>query len=142
MRIVDDLSDRMEANSATDTYTVSDTRRGEGTEIGVIPPKKLRELINEHSDACRAFQMRSNSGYVDPSKTRDGLSQGEHAGRIEIDPKEITDSLSAEACSCQVRLDTSDPQLVTVTENSGHKEVEINDSVARFVRPINDEQAE
>ena len=142
MGVGDDVRDESASRGGTDTYTASDTRRGQGTEVGVLAPETLQELIEEHPDACRAFQITSGDGYVDPSRVDGGLSRAEHAGRIEIDPEAIVSNLSEDLCSCQVRLDTSAPQLVTVTETSGRKEVEIDDRVVRIVPPSSDDPAE
>lgn len=142
MGTVDDPHSGLTGDGTPDTYAVSDTRRGEGTEIGVAPPERVQELIEEHPDACRAFQIKSAAGYVDPNEINSDLLQAEHAGRIEIDPERITDALSGELCSCQVRLDTSDPQLVTVAESSSEKQVEIDDAIARFTPPTSNEQAD
>lgn len=142
MGVVDDVHDGFVRDGGADTYSVSDTRRGRDTAVGVLPPETLQQLIEEHPDACRAFQMTSGDGYVDPSRVDGDLSRAEHAGRIEIEPEELLGSLSSELCSCQVRLDTSAPQLVTVTESSGRKEIEIDDTVARIVSPPSDDPAE
>jgi len=138
MGIVDDVRDSFERASDTDTYSVSETTHQGQTHVGTFPPETLQELIQNHSDACRAFEMITGTGYEDPSKDAGSVSQAEHSGRIEIDPRNIIDDLSNESCSCQVRLDTSNPQLVTVTDDTGTKEIEIDNAVARLTPPTGD----
>lgn len=138
MGVVDDVRDTIRGTGGTDTYPVSETARREGNHVGTFPAETLRDLVEEHPDACRAFEMISGTGYEDPSTNISDVSQAEHAGRVEVDAGEVLDSLSSESCSCRVRLDTSDPQLVTIDDNTGTKQVEIDDAVARLTPPTDD----
>jgi len=138
MGVVDDVRDTFRGSGDTDTYPVSETVRREGNHVGTFPPETLRELVAEHPGACRTFEMITGTGYEDPDKNAIDVSQAEHAGRVEIDARAILDGLSSESCSCRVRLDTSDPQLVTVVDNTGTKQVEIDDAVARLTTPADD----
>lgn len=138
MGVVDDVRDTFRGGGNTDTYPVSETVHREGNHVGTFPPETLRELVAEHPGACRTFEMISGAGYEDPNENAVDVSQAEHAGRVEIDAGEILNGLSGESCSCRVRLDTSDPQLVTVVDDTGTKQVEIDDAVARLTPPADD----
>lgn len=137
MGVVDDVRNSFERGRDVDTYTVSETIHEGDDHIGTFHHKTLRELVEEHPDACRAFKMISGAGYEDPNKDTGNVSQAEHSGRVEIDPSDVLDDLLTESCSCRVRLDTSNPQLVTAVGNNT-KQIEIDDAVARFIPSTSD----
>lgn len=136
MGAVDDLKNKFIQGDDISTYPVSETVRREQNHVGTFPPETLREILKKHSDACRVFKMITGAGYEDPSKNATDMSQAEHAGRVEIEPEAILDALSSESCSCRVRLDTSNPQLVTVSGQAGTRQIEIDDGIIRFTPPM------
>lgn len=138
MGVVDDVRDGLRENDTPDTYAVSETYRENGTYVGTISPETLRKLIEAHPDACRGFKMVARAGYEDPSDVDGAYSRAEHAGRIEIGSDQIINDLASKPWSCQVRLDTSNPQLVKATNESARRQIEIDDAVARLVPSTND----
>lgn len=136
MGAVDDLRDSLRENDGPDTYVVSKTRREGDTHVGEVEPQRLRELLREYPDACRVFEMVTGAGHEHPVAGDGDYSRAEHAGRVETDPEPVITDLSNGAYSCRVRFDTSDPQLATVTNGTTRAQVEIDDTVARLVPPM------
>ncbi len=114
MSVVDDVRDGLPENDTPDT---------------------LRKLIEAHPSACRGFKMVARTGYEDPSDVDTAYSRAEHAGRIEIGSDQIINDLASKPWSCQVRPDTSNPQLVKATNESARRQ--IDDAVARLVPSTN-----
>lgn len=142
MGVVDDLRNGLTEDSDADLYVVTETRYDGSDHLATIDPARVRELLREYPDACRAFRIANGAGYDHSPSVNRTYSQAEHAGRVETDVAAIADEISDHRTVCSVRLDTTDPQLVTIEDDTVRAQIEIDDSVVRWVPPVDNPQTE
>lgn len=128
------LDSTVQRDGDPDTYAVQDVRREEDTMVGTVPADVLEELLESYPEACRVFDVREHVGYGHPSDRGPSYTTKEHAGRVESDLETLRADLTDDYTG-RVRLDTTDPQLVKVSNGISRAQIELDDSIVRFVPP-------
>lgn len=138
MGAVDDVSDRLRSDDDSDgchVYRTDRAVRESGRFLGEVDGERFREVLLRHADACEAFRMISGTGYRDPSEAVGTYSASEHAGRIKTDVESVASTLPDGGHTCEVRLDTADPQLATIQKDLERAQVEFDTARVRWVAP-------
>jgi hypothetical protein len=137
MGVMDDVSDRLRSDGDSDerhAYRTDRTARENGRLLGRVDGGRFREVLLRHPDACEAFRMVSGTGYRDPAEAMGTYSPAEHAGRVKSDVESIAANLH-DGHTCVVRLDTADPQLATIRNETDRAQVEFDVSRVRWLPP-------
>ena len=140
MGVVDDARDSLRTSDDPDKYVISDTHNDDGKRIGVINSEHVREVLREYPEACRVFEMVTGAGHEHVVGER-RYTQAEHAGRVETEPEQLVRDLTGDDHRCRVRLDTTGPQLVTISRDAVRAQIEVDDSVVCWVPPTGDAQS-
>ena len=139
--VVDDARDSSRESDGPEKYVVTDTWYDDGKRIGAVDPERVRELLRKCPDASRVFEMVTGAGH-EHAVGEAVYTQAEHAGRVETDPERLIRDLTGDDHSCRVRLDTTGPQLVTVSRDAVRGQIEVDDSVVCWVPPPGDARSD
>ena len=138
MGVVEDVSDRLRSDDNSDgchVYRTDRVDRAGGRRLGEVDGERFCEVLQRHPDSCEAFRIISGTGYRDPTEATGSYSAAEHAGRVETDVESVATSLSDGGHTCEVRLDTAEPQLATIRNGVERAQVEFDTGQIKWVAP-------